>query len=58
MNEFGRRLDYSVENGRYQGKSNAIGHDGLWFDPEGTAIIVEVKTSDTYRINLDTCALE
>jgi hypothetical protein len=56
VNEFGRRLDYSVENGLYQGKSNAVGHDGLWLDSAGSAIIVEVKTTDTYRINLDTLA--
>jgi hypothetical protein len=29
VNELGRRLEYSVENGLCQGKVNAIGHDGL-----------------------------
>ena len=56
MNEFGRRLDYSVEDGLYQGKSNAIGNDGLWADSDHRVIVVEVKTTDTYRINLDTLA--
>jgi hypothetical protein len=56
VNEFGRRLDYSVENGLYQGKSGAINHDGLWIDSEGSTIIVEVKTTDAYRINLETLA--
>ncbi len=56
INEFGRRLDYNVQNGLYQGKSNAIGFDGLWTAPDGHVIIVEVKTSDAYRINLDTIA--
>ena len=54
INELGRRLDYIVENGLYQGRSNAIGHDGLWTAPNGHVIVVEVKTTDAYRINLDT----
>jgi hypothetical protein len=54
VNEFGRRLDYTVENGPYQGKSNAIGFDGLWSDSDGYCIVAEVKTTDAYRINLDT----
>lgn len=54
VNEFGRRLDYTVENGLYQGKSTVVGFDGLWFDSDGHCIVVEVKTTDAYRINLDT----
>ncbi len=54
VNEFGRRLDYKVTNGRYQGTTNAIGFDGIWIAPEGHAIIAEVKTTDAYRISLDT----
>jgi len=34
VNELGRRLDYEVTNGRYQGTVNAIGHDGIWTSPE------------------------
>jgi hypothetical protein len=56
VNELGRRLDYQVTNGRYQGTTNAIGYDGIWIGPEGHSIIVEVKTTDTYRISLDTIA--
>jgi hypothetical protein len=56
VNELGRRLEYNVANGRYQGTSNEIGFDGLWQSPEGNALIVEVKTTDTYRISLDTIA--
>ncbi len=54
VNELGRRLDYAVENGRYQGTINAIGFDGLWLSPQGHATVVEVKTTDAYRILLDT----
>jgi hypothetical protein len=56
VNEFGRRLDYSVENGLYQGRTNAVGYDGLWTAPDGHVIVVEVKTTDAYRINLDIIA--
>ena len=54
VNELGRRLDYAVENGLYQGRSNKIGFDGLWTAPDGHVIVMEVKTTDAYRINLDT----
>src|SRR5271163_586215 len=57
VNELGRRLDYKVTNGRYQGTSNTIGYDGIWTSPEGHTIIVEVKTTDAYRISLDTIAM-
>jgi len=56
INELGRRLDYKVTNGRYQGTSKTIGYDGIWTSPEGHIIIVEVKTTDAYRISLDTIA--
>nr|WP_321182246.1 hypothetical protein [Methylobacterium sp. Leaf122] len=54
INELGRRLDYIVTNGRYQGVSGEVGFDGLWAAPEGGSVIVEVKTSDAYRVSLDT----
>jgi hypothetical protein len=54
VNELGRRLGYEVENGLYQGRANSIGFDGLWFAPNGHALVIEVKTTDAYRINLDT----
>lgn len=56
VNEFGRRLDYHVMNGRYHGISNAIGNDGLWRSPENHDILVEVKTTDAYRVPLNTIA--
>jgi hypothetical protein len=56
VNEIGRRLDYEVQNGRYQGTPAHIGYDGLWKSPEGSALVVEVKTTDAYRISLDTIA--
>jgi hypothetical protein len=56
VNELGRRLDYQVINGRYQGTTNAIGYDGIWTAPEGHTIVVEAKTTDTYRISLDKIA--
>jgi len=40
INELGRRLDYEVTNGRYQGTVNAIGYDGIWVSPEGQSIVV------------------
>lgn len=54
VNELGRRLDFAVENGRYQGTPGGIGFDGIWVNPDGGTIVVEVKTTDAYRISLDT----
>jgi len=56
INEVGRRLDYEVVNGRYQGTAKAVGFDGLWRSPEGHDLVVEVKTTDAYRLALDTLA--
>ena len=56
VNELGRRLDYKVTNGRYQGTSTTIGFDGIWISPEGHTIISEVKTTDAYTISLDKIA--
>lgn len=56
VNELGRRLEYDVTNGRYQGTTNAIGFDGIWRDTTGYSLIVEVKTTDAYRLSLDTIA--
>jgi hypothetical protein len=52
INEIGRRLGYEVKNGRYAGVQNDIGFDGLWFDGKNY-LVVEVKTTDAYRVNLD-----
>jgi len=52
-NEIGRRLGFSVTDGRYRGTTTHIGFDGLWHFPNGHSVIVEVKTTDAYRIKLD-----
>lgn len=56
INEIGRRIGFDVENGRYRGKSGSIGNDGLWQLPNGHKIVVEVKTTDAYRIDLNVIA--
>jgi len=56
VNELGRRLEYDVTNGRYQGTTNAVGFDGIWHDPSGHGLVIEVKTTDAYRLSLDTVA--
>jgi len=56
VNELGRRLDYAVTNGRYQGTAALVGNDGLWHGPEGLDILVEVKTTDAFRVPLNTIA--
>jgi hypothetical protein len=56
VNELGRRLDYEAINGRYQGVQGKIGFDGLWLSPEEHTLVVEVKTTDAYRLSLDTLA--
>jgi len=40
VNELGRRLDFSVTNGAYQGKKGAIRNDGLWVAPEGNSLVI------------------
>ncbi|MDP8243928.1 MAG: hypothetical protein P9L94_07595 [Candidatus Hinthialibacter antarcticus] len=56
LNEIGRRLGFEIEHGRYRGVRNEIGFDGLWKLQSGQSIVVEVKTTDAYRIQLDTIA--
>lgn len=56
INELGRRLDYTVTNGRYRGVQGAVGADGIWRSPEGHTIITEVKTTDAYTVKLDVIA--
>lgn len=53
VNELGRRLEYEVENGLYRGTVNNAGQDGIW-EADGQTTIVEVKTTDAYKIKLDT----
>lgn len=52
VNQVGSRLGFNVEHGRYRGTPGKSGHDGLW-SSLGHTIVVEVKTTDTYRISLD-----
>lgn len=56
VNEIGSRLSFQVKHGLYRGNQNLIGYDGIWTTKQGHSIILEVKTTDTYRINLDTIA--
>ncbi|MEB3123510.1 MAG: hypothetical protein VKL41_20085 [Snowella sp.] len=53
INQAGKRLDFKIEYGLYQGSKNTIGYDGIWDINQENSIIVEVKTTDAYRINLD-----
>lgn len=55
VNEIGQRLGFRVEWGRYQGVRNEVGFDGIWFSGEH-AIVVEVKTTNAYTINIETIA--
>jgi hypothetical protein len=54
VNEVGRRLDFEVETGLYRGSRGRIGFDAIWRSDDGRALIVEVKTTDVYRIELAT----
>jgi len=51
VNQVGRRLNFQVEDGRYQGSKANIGYDGLWRFPSEHSVVVEVKTTDAYRID-------
>lgn len=53
INQTGSRLDFNVEYGLYKGKKNAIGFDGIWKSKDDYSLVVEVKTTDVYRMNLD-----
>src|SRR5258708_5520583 len=52
-NEIGARLGFKVSSGRYRGVKGEVGNDGLWLADDGFSLLVEVKTTDAYRINLD-----
>lgn len=56
INQVGVRLGFTVEQGRYRGTPGEVGFDGLWHAPDGNCIVVEVKTTDAYRIDLGTVA--
>jgi hypothetical protein len=54
INQIGLRLGFNVQHGLYRGKRNDIGFDGIWTSKDDYSLIIEVKTTDAYRINLDT----
>jgi hypothetical protein len=56
VNQVGSRLGFQVKYGRYRGTKNAIGYDGIWTSKDQNNIIIEVKTTDAYRINLNDLA--
>jgi hypothetical protein len=56
VNEIGSRLGFEIERGLYRGRRGEIGCDGLWALDNSHRIVVEVKTTDAYAINLDTIA--
>lgn len=56
VNQIGRRLGFDVTDGRYRGVTTEIGYDGLWKSPNNHTILVEVKTTDAFRIDLDVIA--
>jgi hypothetical protein len=55
-NEIGVRLGFKVTRGRYRGVKGEVGNDGLWQSDDNFTLLVEVKTTDAYRINLDILA--
>ncbi len=54
VNEVGARLGAAVSPGRYRGTTKHTGQDGVWRFPTGRSIVIEVKTTDAYSINLNT----
>jgi len=56
VNELGRRLDFDVENGLYQGRRTAVGFDGIWRSQSDHEILLEVKTTDYVAVSLDKIA--
>jgi hypothetical protein len=52
VNEVGSRLGLKITRGRYRGTKADIGFDGMWKYQNGHALVVEVKTTDAYRVNL------
>lgn len=54
INEIGIRLGFTVTPGLYRGKKDKNGYDGIWTSQSNYKTIIEVKTTDAYRINLDT----
>jgi hypothetical protein len=54
INESGRRLGFQVEPGLYKGiRGGDKNYDGLWKSEDGFSIMVEVKSTDTYTVELE-----
>jgi hypothetical protein len=53
VNTLGERMGFNVQFGRYQGTTKSIGFDGLWH-ADDLSLVVEVKTTDAFRIAFDT----
>lgn len=56
VNEIGVRLGAEATRGRYRGTKKHNGFDGLWKFPSGRSIVIEVKTTDAYRVDLNVIA--
>lgn len=56
VNEIASRLGFKVDPGRYRGTKSDIGYDGIWSAPNNHAIVAEVKTTDAYRLPVETVA--
>lgn len=56
VNQIGHRLGFTVEAGRYRGNIATIGFDGVWRSADGAAMLIEVKTSSSFRVPLDVAA--
>ena len=56
VNEIGVRMGAAATHGRYRGTKKHTGFDGLWKFPSGQSIVIEVKTTDAYRIDLNVVA--
>lgn len=54
INQIGSRIGFYIKYGLYRGRKDQIGFDGIWTGIDGYSIVVEVKTTDAYRMNLDT----
>lgn len=53
VNEIGKRLGFKVTNGLYKGtRGEENGLDGLWESSDGTFIIMESKTTDSYSLDI------
>ena len=56
VNEMGSRLGAEVEPGALPWSAKHVGFDGLWRFSNGHSLPPEVKTTDAYRIDLNTIA--